>query len=114
MNFRELDECKIYYSDETYTDDRYTDIKEYVKKINTPFNDMSMLYNCSIPILWICIDNHININNFKKICLKYSNFYFNEEKMELEENIFESNDLNNTFISPILKEYIDKKIEETK
>ena len=33
--------------------------------------------------------------------------------MELEENIFESNDLNNTCISSILKEYFDKKIEET-
>ena len=29
--------------------------------------------------------------------------------MELEENIFESNDLNNIFISPILKEYLDGK-----
>ena len=71
---------------------------------------MGVLYDCSIPISWICNDNYVSIDNFKKICLKYSNYYFNEEKMELEENTYESNDLNNIFISPILKTYIDKKI----
>ena len=105
MNFREIDECKIYYND-----DSNIDIKDYIKKINTPFNDMGVLYGCDIPISWIYNDNDVSTYNFKKICLKYSNFYFNEEKMELEENIFESNDLNKTFISSILKEYIDKKI----
>jgi hypothetical protein len=104
MNFREIDECKIHYNDGITID-----IKEYVKKINTPFNDMGILYNCNIPILWVCIDNSININYFKKICLKYSNYYFNEEKMELEENIFECNDLNSMFLSPYVKEYIDNK-----
>ena len=112
MNFREIDECKIYYNDDSNIG--HIDIKEYIKKINTPFNDMGILYNCSIPILWICNDNYVSIENFKKICMKYSNYYFNEEKMELEENIYESNDLNNIFISHILKIYIDKKIEESK
>lgn len=107
MNFREIDECKIYYNN-----DSNIDIKDYIKKINTPFNDMGVLYGCDIPISWIYNDNDVSTENFKKICLKYSNFYFNEEKMELEENIFESNNLNNTFISPILKEYIDKKIDQ--
>jgi hypothetical protein len=112
MNFREIDECKIYYNDDSKIEN--IDITDYIKKINTPFNDMGILYDCSIPISWICNDNYINIDDFKKICLKYSNYYFNEEKMELEENIYESNDLNNTFISPILREYIDKKINENK
>jgi hypothetical protein len=109
INFKDIDECKIYDNN-----DSYIDIKDYIKKINTPFNDMGILYDCCIPVSWVCNDNYINIDNFKKICLKYSNFYFNEEKMELEENIYESNDLNNTFISPIMKIYIDKKIGENK
>jgi hypothetical protein len=110
MNFREIDECKIYYNDDSNIG--HIDIKEYIKKINTPFNDMGILYDCCIPISWICNDNYVSIDNFKKIFLKYSNYYFNEEKMELEENTYESNDLNNIFISPILKEYINKKIDE--
>lgn len=106
MNFREIDECKIHYSDGIIIN-----IKDYIKKINTPFNDMGVLYGCNIPILWVCIDNNININYFKKIYLKYTNYYFNEEKMDLEENIFESSDLNTMFISPIIKEYIDNKLK---
>ena len=110
MNFRDIDECKIYYND--HSNIGHIDIKEYIKKIDTPFNDMGILYDCSIPISWICNDNYVSTDNFKKIYLKYSNYYFNEEKMELEENIYESNHLNNIFISPILKIYIDKKIDE--
>jgi len=109
INFKDIDECKIYYNDNSYTD-----ITDYIKKIATPFNDIGILYDCSIPVSWICNDNYINTENFTKICLKYSNYYFNEEKIELEENIYESNDLNNIFISPILKIYIDKKIDENK
>ena len=57
--------------------------------------------------------NEISVNSLKPGKMQ-PRHYFNEEKIELEENIYESNDLNNIFISPILKIYIDKKIDENK
>ena len=104
INFKFIDECKINYNNNTSRN-----IKEYIEMINTPFYDMGILYNCSIPIAWICSDNYVKCNDFKSIYLKYSSYYFNEEKMEFKENIIEIDNLNDIFVSDILEEYICNK-----
>lgn len=103
INFKDIEEAII------TTMNNIINIKEYISQINTPFYDMGLLYDCEIPLKWILVDNNINELDFIKLDIKYSSPYFNEERMELEDNIITITNLNDICKSRILNEYLELK-----
>jgi len=125
INFKDIDSAVIINNSSNQT----INIKEYIEQLNTPFYDMGLLYDCAIPAKWIYVDfglinnndfnNNFNNDNNKnnknnnnndndniKLKIKYACPYFNEELMELEENIIECNEINNICQTNILKNYL--------
>ena len=85
--------------------------------IKTPFNDFGILYNSPVKLIWVLVENNIDINDFNKFYLKFESVYINEETYELHEHFIEmtKNNLNEYIISNRMKEIIiQKKYEDSK
>lgn len=92
-----------------------TELYNYFKKIQTPFYDLGILYQCPIRLLWALVENSIDINTFKNFELKYLNMYFDEEKMDLLEHkiTFNKNDYTSyKYIIVNLKDISTKKMDD--
>ena len=86
------------------------DLLKYFAMIKTPFNDYGILYNVPVKLLWLLVENNIDINNFYKFYLKFQNMYINEN-FELNEHFIEMNkeDVNEFIISDRMKEIMEIK-----
>ena len=86
------------------------DLLKYFAMIKTPFNDYGILYNVPVKLLWLLVENNIDINNFYKFYLKFQNMYINEN-FELNEHFIEMNkeDVNDFIISDRMKEIMEIK-----
>lgn len=102
--------------------DKDSSLYKYINMIQTPFNDLGLLYRCPVKLGWLLYENNIDINEFKNFELKYLNMYFDEECLDLFEhkilinkdnfydNIKNSDILNeNILISERMKYIINKK-----
>jgi hypothetical protein len=92
-----------------------TELYKYFKKIQTPFNDLGILYQCQVKLLWVLVENSIDLNTFKNFELKYLNMYFDEEKMDLLEHkiTFNTNDYTSyKYIIINLKDISTKKTDD--
>jgi hypothetical protein len=95
----------------------YNNLIKYFNMIKTPFNDYGILYNVPIKLIWILVENNINIHTFYNFYLKFESLYINEETYELNEHTIEmsNNDINEYIISNRMKEIIIiKKKEDSK
>jgi len=61
-------------------------IYKYFNMIQTPFNDLGLLYKCPVKLIWVLSENNINIHDFLNFELKYMNMYFDEDSMDLFEH----------------------------
>jgi hypothetical protein len=86
----------------------------YIEMIKTPFNDYGILYNTPIKLIWCLTENNIDITKFSKFYMKFESFYFDEEKLELNEHYIEmfKKDLNDIIISKRMIEIIKQKKKE--
>ena len=82
---------------------------EYMKMLQTPFNDFGILYDNPIKLLWIISENNIEDKDFKEFYLKYKNFYLDEDKLELKEHEIKLDDLNSFIISDRMKNILKEK-----
>ena len=86
------------------------DLLKYFAMIKTPFNDYGILYNVPVKLLWLLVENNIDINNFYKFYLKFQNMYINEN-FELNQHFIEMNkeDVNEFIISDRMKKIMEIK-----
>jgi len=74
--------------------DKNSLLYKHFTMIQTPFNDFGILYKCPVKIIWIMIENNINIYDFLNFELKYLNMYFDEDCMDLFEHKISINTYN--------------------
>jgi len=86
------------------------DLLKYFAMIKTPFNDYGILYNVPVKLLWLLVENNIDIDNFHKFYLKFQNMYINEN-FELNQHFIEMNkeDVNEFIISDRMKKIMEIK-----
>lgn len=63
-----------------------TSLYKYFTMIQTPLNDLGILYKCPVKLIWVLCENNIDINDFLNFELKYLNMYFDEDRMDLFEH----------------------------
>jgi len=80
------------------------DVKEIIEQCNGPFYDFGILNNHKVYIKYIL--KELNIDNFEKLEIKYTNFHLDEDEMELKEHIIKINDKDKYIISDIIQKYI--------
>ena len=71
------------------------DIKEIIEECNGPFCDFGLIHNHKIYIKYLIKELGLRLDEFKKLEIKYTNYYMDEIEMELvdhEINIFDTND----------------------
>jgi hypothetical protein len=87
------------------------ELKSYFDQIKSPFGDYGLLYNVSVKLRWILIENNIDINNFKEFYFKFLNSYLCEEEMDLKDHelIMTNNNLDNFFITERMTKILDEK-----
>ena len=87
---------------------------QYFDMIKTPFNDFGILYNIPIKLIWVLVENNIDINNFSKFYLKFDSIYINDKTFELNDHeiLLTNKDLNKFIISERMKEIINLKKKE--
>ena len=80
-------------------------LMNYFEYLKTPFNDFGILYNIPIKLIWILIENNIEIDDFNNFELNFLNMYFDEELIDLKEHFINlnKNDINNFIISNRMK-----------
>ncbi len=83
--------------------------REYFEKIKTPFNDFGLIYMNAIKVEWILDDLNIDKDKFKKLEIEFLNPYFNEEKMDFEEQKFVSTNIEDILITEQMRCVIDKR-----
>ena len=108
-----LIECKNILS-VSINDIENDNLLDYFDKIQTPFHDFGILYKNPVKLRWILFENNINLNEFSYLYLRFLNFYFNEDKMELIEHSvnMDKNDVDKIFISDRIKEILSIKNSE--
>ena len=82
------------------------DIKEIIDECNGPFNDFGLLYNNKVYVKNIMKEN--NINNLKKLEIKYKNYHLDEDKCELIDHIIVIDDDKKFICSDIIDSYLKK------
>ena len=87
------------------------ELKNYFDQIKSPFGDYGLLYNVSVKLKWILIENNIDISNFKEFHFKFLNSYLCEEEMDLKDHELSmtSDNLDNFFITERMKKILDEK-----
>jgi hypothetical protein len=87
------------------------DVRDYISKIQTPFNDNGLIYHVPVKISWLCNDNDIEVNGFAKLYIKYSNFYLNEDEDDLAMNdhVICKESVNDYVLSDIMKNYMNSR-----
>ena len=81
-------------------------IYDYMEMIKTPFNDFGILYDTPIKLLWILVENEIDIPSFNNFYLKYLLPILDEDKMELVEHSIQLDNINNIIISKRMKDIL--------
>jgi hypothetical protein len=78
---------------------------QYFNLIKTPFNDFGILYNVPVKLIWILVENNINIETFESFYLKFLSVYFCEKEFDIKEHFIkmDNNDLDKIFISERMK-----------
>ncbi len=104
MDSRDLSE--IWYNGEVL---RNIDLRIYMKKIAGPKHDYGILTDMPIKMKWIYEENwEVFRDNFREIKMKFMAMYMDEIEMELKEHVYESEDLEDYFIT----EYMEQKLIE--
>jgi hypothetical protein len=85
------------------------DVRDYISKIQTPFNDNGLIYHVPVKISWLC--NDIEVADFAKLYIKYSNFYLNEDEDDLAMNdhVICKESVNDYVLSDIMKNYMNSR-----
>jgi hypothetical protein len=81
-------------------------IYDYMEMVKTPFNDFGILYDTPIKLLWILIENNIDIPSFNNFYLKYLLPILDEDKMELVEHSIKLDNINTIIISKRMKDIL--------
>ncbi len=79
--------------------ERVEDGMEYFEKIKTPYYDYGVTQHLPVKISWILKDIGVEMSEFKKIRVEFMNFYLDEEIMELKEQAFETENMEDIFIT---------------
>ena len=82
------------------------DVKEIIEECNGPFNDFGLLNNNKIYIKYLTRELDLN-NIFINLNIKYINFHFDEQEMELKEHFISINTENDYINSPILNKILN-------
>ena len=87
------------------------DVQEYISKIQTPFHDNGLIYHMPVKVSWLCNDNDIEIAEFSKLYIKYSNFYLNEEDYDIvmNDHVICKESVNDYVLSDIMKNYMNSR-----
>lgn len=82
---------------------------QYFNLIKTPFNDFGILYNVPVKLIWILVENNINIETFESFYLKFLSVYFCEKEFDIKEHFIkmDNNDLDKIFISERMKSILE-------
>ena len=89
--------------------ERVEDGMEYFEKIKTPYYDYGVTQHLPVKISWILKDMGVEIKEFKKIRVEFMNFYLDEEIMELKEQTFETDNMEDIFITDYMMRTMIKK-----
>ena len=81
-------------------------IYDYMEMVKTPFNDFGILYDTPIKLLWILVENNIDIPSFNNFYLKYLLPILDEDKMELVEHSIKLDNINDIIISKRMKDIL--------
>jgi len=84
------------------------ELLNYFKMIKTPFNDYGILYNCPVRLIWILVENNINISDFKNFYIKYWEQIFDVQNLTLKDHFINIDNLNSIIISEHMKEILSK------
>ncbi len=104
MDSRDVSE--IIYNEEKMMD---KSLKRYMRMIGGPRHDFGILMDMPIKLKWIYEENwEVFRDYFRNIKVKFMAMYLDETLMELKEHVFESDDLEDYFIT----EYMEQKMIE--
>lgn len=81
-------------------------VYDYIEMVKTPFNDFGILYDMPVKLLWILVENEIDITSFNNFYLKYLLPILDEDKMELVEHSIKLENINNIIISKRMKDIL--------
>lgn len=89
---------------------------EYFKKIQTPFCDFGTLYKNPVKLIWVLKENNIHLDDFETFYLKFLNYYFDEDLLDLKEHFIklDKNDLDKYIISKRMEYVLSLKSKNDK
>lgn len=89
--------------------ERLEDGMKYFDKIKTPYFDFGVTQHLPIKISWILKDMGVDMEDFKNLRVEFMNLYLDEEKMELKEQTFETDKVEDIFITDYMIRTMIKK-----
>ena len=84
----------------------------YINKLSGPMYDYGILQHNPVKIKWMLMENGLEWEENKKVEIQFINMYLDEEKGDLVEHKFETEDVEDYFITEHMKEVLIKKNSE--
>ena len=84
----------------------------YFNKLAGPYHDYGILQHFPVKIKWILMENNVENYMEKRFEVKYVNMYLDDDKCELMEHDFRTDNVEDYFITEHMKDVLIKKNRE--